>query len=65
MKRNVDDGVRATFKIPEAALRAGCGPKMIRELVNKGLIPHFRFGRNILIPKAAFMRWLDSAGEDR
>lgn len=29
--------------------------------VGKGQIPHLRIGRRILIPRAAFLRWLETA----
>jgi excisionase family DNA binding protein len=56
---------RITIKVPEAASIAGAGERSIRDLIAAGKIPHIRFGRNIVIPKAAFLRWLDSAGELR
>jgi excisionase family DNA binding protein len=60
MRLRTNDAVRATLKIPEAAAIAGTGTRAIRDGVADGSIPHLRFGRNILIPKNAFNRWLDS-----
>jgi excisionase family DNA binding protein len=60
--RRIDDEKRATYKVPEAARVAGTGPKAIRDGIAADAIPHIKFGRNILIPKAAFHRWLDSCG---
>ena len=60
--RRIDDEKRATYKVPEAAQVAGTGPKAIRDGIASGAIPHIKFGRNILIPKTAFHRWLDSCG---
>jgi len=57
------DGTRVTLKIPEAARIAGCGARAIRNGINDGSIPHIKFGRNIVIPRAAFLRWLDRAGD--
>lgn len=57
---NVED--RATYKTWEAAVMAGCGDRSIRTLVAKGIVPSIRFGRHVVIPKQAFMRWLDSCG---
>lgn len=51
-----------TLKVPEAAQIAGCGERAIRNGIDDGSIPHLRFGRNIVIPRSAFIRWLDSAG---
>jgi excisionase family DNA binding protein len=31
--------------------------------INRGEVPHLRLGHRILIPRNAFERWLDSAGE--
>jgi excisionase family DNA binding protein len=61
--RKCDDGERGTWKVPEAAAYAGCGERSIRKGIDAGIIPHLRFGRNIVIPKQAFLRCLDSAGE--
>ena len=55
----------ATYKVPQAARVAGVGSAAIRRGVAEGTIPHIRFGRNILIPKSAFHRWLDSCGGAR
>ena len=54
---------RATYKVADAARVAGTGEVAIRKGIAAGKIPHIKFGRNILIPKAAFHRWLDSCGE--
>jgi excisionase family DNA binding protein len=56
------DEPTATYKVPEAARLARVGSNAIRKGIAEGKIPHIRFGRNILIPKAAFHRWLDSCG---
>jgi excisionase family DNA binding protein len=52
----------ATYKVAEAARIARVGAGAIRRGIKAGSIPHIRFGRNILIPKNAFHRWLDSCG---
>jgi excisionase family DNA binding protein len=63
MKLKTAEGeTRATLKIPEAAKIAGVGTRSIYIAVAAGTIPFLRFGRNILIPRSAFMRWLDSCG---
>ena len=53
----------ATFKVPEAASYARVGQAAIYNGIHAGTIPHIKFGRNILIPKAAFIRWLESCGQ--
>jgi excisionase family DNA binding protein len=30
--------------------------------INRNEVPHLRLGKRILIPRVAFMRWLESAG---
>jgi len=60
--RTAYDDSRATFKVPEAAQVAGVGKRSIYKGIAAGEIPHLRFGRNILIPRTAFMRWLDACG---
>ncbi len=62
MKR-ILDAEAATLKVPQAARFAGVGPAAIYRGIKDGTIPHIRFGRNIIIPKAAFTRWLESCGE--
>jgi len=52
----------ATYKVPEAAQVARVGQSAIRKAIKMGRMPHVRFGRNILIPKSAFHKWLDSCG---
>jgi excisionase family DNA binding protein len=52
----------ATYKVEEAARVARVGSGAIRRGIKAGTIPHIRFGRNILIPKNAFHRFLDSCG---
>jgi excisionase family DNA binding protein len=54
-----------TFNVPEAAQTAGCGERAIRKGIDEGRIPHIRFGRNIRIPRSAFLRWIDSAGSSK
>jgi len=53
----------ATYKVPDAARVARVGTAAIRKGIHAGTIPHLRFGRNILIPRVAFHRWLDSCGK--
>lgn len=62
------DNNRVTLKVEEAAKIAGCGTRAIRNGVADGTIPCVRLSRNILIPRAAFLRWLDNGsrtGEGR
>lgn len=67
MKTRIDENVRATIQVPEAARILGSGNHAVRDLldipVEDGGIPHIRAGRKILIPRTAFHRWLDSCGQ--
>jgi excisionase family DNA binding protein len=56
-------GKRATLKVPEAAEIAGTGQSAIRNAIAEGRIPHLRFGRNILIPREPFLKWLNGRGD--
>jgi excisionase family DNA binding protein len=62
MRTTIDENVRATYKVPEAARVAGCGESAIRRGIRNGTIPHLRLGRTIIIPRNAFRVWLDSCG---
>ena len=31
--------------------------------INRGEVPHRRLGKRIIIPRAGFLRWLESAGQ--
>jgi len=53
---------RATYKVHEAAAIAGCGDRALRKGIRDGIVPSIQLGRNILIPRVAFHRWLDSGG---
>ena len=48
---------RATLKVPEVSKILGCGDQSVRELIARGVIPHLKFGRNLVIPKHAFFQW--------
>jgi len=63
MSKEQSEGIGITYKVDEAARVARVGTAAIRRGIAAGRIPHIRFGRNILIPKSAFHRWLDSCGQ--
>jgi len=63
MKAKIDEKVRRTYRVPEAARVAGSGERAIRDGIREGRIPHIKLSRNILIPREAFHRWLESGGE--
>lgn len=65
MRRNRrKESIRVTYKVSEAARVAGVGEPAIRKGIADGRIPHIKFGRNIVIPKSAFHRWLNSCGKE-
>jgi excisionase family DNA binding protein len=51
----------ATYKVPEVAPQLRCGPRAGYRLIQEGSFPHIRLGRNLLVPKAAFHRWLNQS----
>ena len=53
---------RRTYSVPEAAVVAGVGVMAIYKGIKAGSIPHLRNGRNIVIPKHSFHRYIDTAG---
>ena len=53
----------AAYKVPEVAQQLHCGPRAVYALINDGKIPYLKLGRNFVIPKAAFHRWLDNGGK--
>jgi excisionase family DNA binding protein len=47
--------------VPEAATRSGIGQVSMYQLVRENKIPNIRVGRKIIIPKAAFEKWFETA----
>ena len=54
---------RATLKVDEVAEMMGCGQRVVRALIEDKAIPHLWLGRNVVIPRNAFLKWLDGAGQ--
>jgi excisionase family DNA binding protein len=52
---------RLCLNVPEAAKMLGVSRNFCYDLVKQGLLPVVRFGRRILIPKAALMKMLEQA----
>ena len=48
----------ATYSVKEAAALLGVSSNAAYEAVHRGEIPTIRIGRRILVPRAAFDRWL-------
>lgn len=58
------DRQSATMTADEALLMLGkcISRASFYNAINRGEVPHLRLGKRILIPRAAFDRWLESAG---
>ena len=60
------DGKEATLTVDEAHRIIGT-EKISRggfyAAINRKEVPHLRLGHRILIPRHAFMKWLESAGK--
>ena len=50
---------RLTMTVPEAAEALGIGKNQGYEAARAGQIPTIRIGRRLLVPRAAFERWLE------
>lgn len=51
--------LRPTLSVAEAADLLGVSQWLVLQQVARGNLPHRRFGRRILIPRARFLDWLD------
>ena len=56
-------GSRPTMDVAEAAALLGVSPWLVLQQIAKGILPHKRFGRRIIIPRAAFLTWLEHVDE--
>ena len=54
-------GTRPTMDVTEAAALLGVSPWLVLQQIAKGNLP--RFGRRIIIPRAAFLTWLEHVDE--
>ena len=54
-------GSRPTMNVAEAAALLGVSPWLVLQQIAKGNLP--RFGRRIIIPRAAFLTWLEHVDE--
>lgn len=53
---------KAAYSVEEVAKLLGTGRGQTYQAVRDGSIPCIRIGRRVIIPKAAFHRWLETAG---
>ena len=51
---------KLTLTVADLQQVLGIGRRHAYELVNRSDFPTIRLGRKILIPRAAFMRWLEA-----
>jgi excisionase family DNA binding protein len=58
-----DDSERLTLTVKEARLLLGVSRGLMYEAIRRGEIPSIRVGRRILIPYAAFMKFLEAANQ--
>lgn len=54
---------RLTMNVADLRQALGIGRAQAYELVNRADFPAIRLGRKILIPRDAFLRWLDKQTE--
>ena len=52
-----------TMSVPEAGRRLGVGRNSAYEAAARGEIPTIKIGRRLLVPRVAFERMLERAGE--
>jgi excisionase family DNA binding protein len=58
--RKTDDQVCETWKIAHASKVLGVSEKSFRKLLDGGQVPVRRVGRLILIPRQAFLAWINT-----
>lgn len=51
---------KSVLNVKELAETMGISPPKAYELVNSEGFPHFKIGRRLLIPVAAFERWMET-----
>lgn len=56
---------KAVLNVEEVAARLGIGVNRVYELVNAGLLPHFRIGRRVLIGEAELGEWVSQQSRQR
>ena len=52
-----------TMSVPEAGRRLGIGRNSAYDAAARGELPTIKIGRRLLVPRAAFERMLERAGE--
>lgn len=55
---------KLTLSVDEAAAKLGVDRKGVYDEIKAGRFPHIRVGRRILVPKAAFDRWLECPSDE-
>jgi excisionase family DNA binding protein len=53
------DRARPTIDVAEAAALLGVSPWLVLQQIAQGNLPHKRFGRRILVPRARFLACVD------
>ena len=60
---DVDDRLTTDTYDPEGNTTGSGGTNYTYELLRRGEMPSIRVGSRFFIPKAALMKWLESAGD--
>ena len=53
------------LSVVEAGRLINCGRNKAYELARTGQLPTIRLGRKLVVPRAAFVRWLAEAGSQK
>lgn len=65
-RKKTDDQVCETWKVLRGAQALGVSEKSMRKLIDEGNVPYLRVGRLILLPRQAFLAWINGQhGSDR
>ena len=52
------------WSVTQVACRLGISKPRCYELIRKQLLPHTRFGSRVVVPRAAYMLWLQKQTEE-
>jgi len=62
-RRKVSTNDEFALTVPECARYLRCGPRSVYQLIKEGQCPSLNIGRKIIVPRAAFFKWLESIGQ--
>ncbi len=58
------DQQQEVLTVPEAARRLGVGVRTVYTAIRAEQVPHLHIASRIVIPRAAFERWFQTAGRE-